>query len=172
MRALVVGTCSFLAALVAARRRPRTQRASKRPARLAVRPPEPAVRRVGLGAALLTLVAGSACAPPLPTALTIRFHYSHFEPDLVRVRAGVPVTITLRNDDPIDHEWIVGPPAIHAVHRRGTEAVHERRPTEVSVPALSSRVTRLTFSRAGDLAYSCHLPGHEEYGMVGTLHIS
>ena len=130
------------------------------------------MRRVGLGAALLTLVAGSACAPPLPTALTIRFHYSHFEPDLVRVRAGVPVTITLRNDDPIDHEWIVGPPALHEAHRHGTETVHESRPTEVSVPALSSRVTRITFSQAGHLASICHLPGHEEYGMLGSLHIS
>ena len=87
------------------------------------------------------------------------------------VRAGVPVTITLRNDDPIDHEWIVAPPAIHEAHRHGTEIVHESRRTEVSVPALSSRVTRITFSRAGDLAYSCHLHGHEAYGMVGTLHI-
>ena len=88
------------------------------------------------------------------------------------VRAGVPVTITLRNDDPIDHEWIVGSPSIHERHRHGTEAVHESRPTEVSMPALSSRVTRITFSQPGDLAYICHLPGHEEYGMAGSVHIS
>ena len=38
--------------------------------------------------------------------------------------AGVPVTIVLRNDDPIDHEWIVGDAAVHERHRTGTEPVH------------------------------------------------
>jgi len=123
---------------------------------------------ISAGAALLVLVAGSACTPVTPTDVTIRFHYSHFAPSMVQVRAGVPVTITLRNDDPIDHEWIVGSPAVHEVHRHGTEAVHDSRPTEVTVPALSSRVTTIVFS-AGQEAYICHLPGHEEYGMTGTL---
>ncbi len=120
-------------------------------------------------AALLLLPLGSACAPaPGASDVIIRFHYSHFTPDVVRVRAGVPVTITLRNDDPIDHEWIVGSNAVHEVHRHGTEAVHEGRATEVTVPALTSRVTTVVFP-AGQEAYICHLPGHEEYGMSGTL---
>jgi uncharacterized cupredoxin-like copper-binding protein len=121
-------------------------------------------------AALLTLVVGSACAAaPPPTDVTIRFHYSHFEPSTVLVRSGVPVTITLRNDDPIDHEWIVGPAAVHEVHRLGSEAVHDWRPSEVTVPALSSRVTTLTFDAVGQQEFICHLPGHEEYGMRGVL---
>jgi uncharacterized cupredoxin-like copper-binding protein len=77
------------------------------------------------------------------------------------------VTITLRNDDPIDHEWIIGRPEIHEVHRHGTESVHAERPTEVTVPALSTRVTTISFDEPGGLAYVCHLPGHEEYGMSG-----
>jgi uncharacterized cupredoxin-like copper-binding protein len=118
--------------------------------------------------ALLTVLVGGACAPSAPTDVTVRFHYSHFEPSALRVRAGVPVTILLRNDDPIDHEWIVGPAAVHEVHRHGTEAVHDQRPTEVTVPALSSRVTTIVFP-AGQEQYICHLPGHEEYGMSGML---
>ena len=50
------------------------------------------------------------------------------------VPAGVPVTFVLRNDDPIDHEWIVGDAAVHERHRTGTEPVHASRPTEVSDP--------------------------------------
>src|SRR5919197_4895779 len=119
-------------------------------------------------AALLALVVGSACFPATPTEVEVRFHYSHFEPAQLRVKAGVPVTITLRNDDPIDHEWIVGSAAVHEVHRHGTEAVHDSRPTEVTVPALSSRVTTVVFP-TGQQAYVCHLPGHEEYGMTGQL---
>jgi uncharacterized cupredoxin-like copper-binding protein len=41
----------------------------------------------------------------------------------------------------------------------------------VTVPALSTRVTTLTFREAGDYQYICHLPGHEEYGMVGVVHV-
>ena len=118
---------------------------------------------------VLVGLVSTSCAPAPADAVTIRFHYSHFEPGSVSVRAGTRVTITLRNDDPIDHEWIVGPSAIHDIHRHGTEAVHAGRPTEVSVPALSTRVTTITFDDPGRYAYICHLPGHEEYGMIGEL---
>jgi uncharacterized cupredoxin-like copper-binding protein len=49
--------------------------------------------------------------------------------------------------------------------------VHATRPTEVTVPALSTRTTTLTFAEPGDYAYICHLPGHEAYGMHGTVHV-
>jgi uncharacterized cupredoxin-like copper-binding protein len=103
--------------------------------------------------------------------VTIRFHYSHFVPAQVRVRAGVPVTITLRNDDPIDHEWIVGTADVHARHRTGTEPVHASRPSEVSIPAHATRTTVVTFAEAGVLQMVCHLPGHEQYGMVGIVRV-
>jgi len=127
------------------------------------------MNRLLLVGALLVMLTSSCAPSDDPTHVTIRFHYSHFEPDFVTVRAGVPVTITLRNDDPIDHEWIVGSPTVHEMHRHGTEAVHSQVPSEVSVPALSTKVTTLTFDVRGDLVYTCHLPGHEEYGMTGVL---
>jgi uncharacterized cupredoxin-like copper-binding protein len=120
-------------------------------------------------AALLAATLG--CAAPQPPGVTIRFRYSRFVPDVLTVPVGVPVTFTLRNEDPIDHEWIVGTPEVHAVHRLGTEPVHEGRPTEVTVPALATRVTTITFERPGEYAYICHLPGHEAYGMRGTLRV-
>jgi uncharacterized cupredoxin-like copper-binding protein len=75
----------------------------------------------------------------------------------------------LRNDDPIDHEWILGDAAVHERHRTGTEPVHASRPTEVSIPAGTSRTTTIRFEKPGTYLYICHLPGHEAYGMVGTL---
>jgi len=129
------------------------------------------VNRLVLVGALLAVLTISGAPGADPARLTIRFHYSHFEPDVVTVPAGVPVTITLSNDDLIDHEWIVGPPAVHEIHRHGTEAVHNERPTEVSVPALSTKVTTITFDARAELAYTCHLPGHEEYGMTGILRV-
>jgi uncharacterized cupredoxin-like copper-binding protein len=104
-----------------------------------------------------------------PAGGEIGIHYSRFERERLVVPAGVPVTIVLRNDDPIDHEWIVGDAASHQRHRTGTEPVHGARPNEVSVPAGTTRTTTVTFRSPGTYLYICHLPGHEAYGMVGTL---
>jgi len=116
-------------------------------------------------------VFGIGCGNSPSTHATIAIRYSQFVTEAITVPVGVPVTITLRNDDPIDHEWIVGPPEVHERHRTGTEAVHDEVPTEVTIPALSARETTLTFERAGEYAFICHLPGHEAYGMVGRLRV-
>ncbi len=121
-------------------------------------------------AAIATLVV-SVCGDGTSASATVAIHYSRFTPQVITLQAGVPVTITLRNDDPIEHEWIVGPPEVQERHRTGTEPVHEEVRTEVTVPAFSTRVTTLTFEQAAEYAYICHLPGHEAYGMVGTLRI-
>ena len=136
--------------------------------------------RLAIGAGLLGLVlvvtaaalvfAGRGGTPPV-TDVEIVIHYSKFEPSEITVPVGVPVTITLRNDDPIDHEWIVGDEAVHAIHRVGTEPLHPDRPTEVVIPALSSQTTVITFESTGSLRFICHLPLHEQYGMVGTVKI-
>lgn len=105
-------------------------------------------------------------------ATTIVIRYSGFEPATMTAKTGVPVTITLRNDDPIAHEWMVGDDAMHGRHRTGTEALHDQIPTEVTVPAFSSRTTTITFDEPGEYLYICHLPGHEAYGMVGVLKVT
>ena len=118
---------------------------------------------------LLTSACGSGANATAEAAIAI--HFSHFSPEDVTVPAGVPVTITLRNDDPIEHEWIVGPPDVHERHRTGTEPYHDEVPTELTIPALDSRITTITFERPGEYLYICHLPGHEAYGMVGRMHV-
>jgi len=107
-----------------------------------------------------------------PLRVEITIHFSHYAPAAFRVPAGRPVEIVLRNTDPIDHEWIVGDAALHARHRTGTEPYHASRPTEVTIPALSTITTVVTFASPGSLQYICHLPGHEAYGMVGTVTIT
>jgi plastocyanin len=128
------------------------------------------------GLLLLAALASLAMACARPSAadstLTVTIHHSRFSPDSIDVPVGVPVTITLRNTDPIEHEWIVGDDEVHERHRTGTEPYHDKVPTEVTIPALSTRVTTITFQQPGDLLYICHLPGHEAYGMVGTVHVS
>jgi uncharacterized cupredoxin-like copper-binding protein len=136
----------------------------RRPGRLAL------VGGIALSLGLAGIAAAWTHAPGLlPVTATIGIHYSHYDRSLITVPAGVAVTIVLRNDDPIDHEWIVGDAAVHERHRTGTEPVHGSRPTEVTIPAGTSRATTIRFDTPGTYLYICHLPGHEAYGMVGTL---
>jgi uncharacterized cupredoxin-like copper-binding protein len=135
--------------------------------------------RLAIGAGLLAIVVVSGAVAValagrgqgLATSIEIEIHYSTFKPSEIAVPVGVPITITLRNDDPIDHEWIVGDEAVHAVHRVDTEPLHPDRPTEVVIPALTSRTTVVTFDQTGSLQFICHLPDHERYGMKGTVTI-
>jgi uncharacterized cupredoxin-like copper-binding protein len=136
----------------------------RRPGRLAL------VGGISLALGIAGIAAAWVQAPVAgPVGADIGIRYSHFERNRVTVRAGVPVTFMLRNGDPIDHEWIVGDAAVHERHRNGTEPVHASRPTEVSISAGTTRTTTVTFELPGTYLFICHLPGHEAYGMVGTV---
>ena len=121
--------------------------------------------------AIAVVLLAIGCGGEPATEPTIAIHYSEFTPAVLEVPVGRPVTFTLRNDDPIAHEWIVGTPDVHDIHRVGTEPFHDERPTEVTIPPLSTLETTVTFAKPGDYAYICHLPGHEAYGMAGTLRV-
>jgi uncharacterized cupredoxin-like copper-binding protein len=125
-------------------------------------------RRLAAAAAILVVAAVAGCAPG-PMTVTLTIHHSAFDLTEIRVPAGVPVTFVLVNEDPIDHEWLVGDEAFHEGHRTGTHATHGEVPTEVTIPALETATTTITFEEPGTLAYICHLPAHEAYGMVGRL---
>ena len=130
---------------------------------------------VALGAmlALVVFVAAAAASELVsgPVTVDIRIHHSRYEPSMLTLPVGRPVRFVFHNEDPIEHEWIVGDAQVHEVHRTGTEQHHAERPTEVSIPALGTVTTTVTFSASAALTYICHLPGHEAYGMVGTLEI-
>jgi uncharacterized cupredoxin-like copper-binding protein len=128
---------------------------------------------LGLAAALgAAVIAGAVGRSDQPIVIDITIHYSHYEPAAISVPAGRPVTFVIHNTDPIGHEWIVGDAALHERHRTGTEPVHNARPTEVSINPLSERRTTVTFATPGTLTFVCHLPGHEAYGMTGTLTVA
>jgi plastocyanin len=126
-------------------------------------------RPLSLVVATLLVAASAAAGCAGPTTVTITIRHSAFDLTAVSVPAGVPVTFVLVNEDPIDHEWLVGDADFHDGHRTGTHGSHGEVPTEVTIPALETARTTITFDEPGSLAYICHLPQHEAYGMVGTL---
>ena len=87
------------------------------------------------------------------------------------MREGTLVRFVIRNDDPIRHEFVLGPPEVHARHAAGTEALHPPVPGEVSLDPGETAETIYVFDAPGHLEYMCHLPGHAQYGMRGTVHV-
>ncbi len=124
-----------------------------------------------LAAASLVLLVAACGGGASASNRTIAVRYSQFEPGVITVPQGVSITFTLRNDDPIEHEWIVGRQDVHERHRTGTEPFHAEISSEVTIPALATRETTLTFPEPGEYAFICHLPGHEAYGMVGVVKV-
>jgi uncharacterized cupredoxin-like copper-binding protein len=136
-------------------------------------------RRAAALAGLLTLLVGAsaasggAAARPTDGTIDVTIHYSRFEPETIAVRPGERVRFVIQNNDPIDHEFILGDERVQLAHEEGTEAHHPPRPGEVSVPAGATVVTTVTFpTTAGDLIFGCHLPGHYGFGMRGTVTIA
>ena len=134
--------------------------------------------RAAAAAVALTLLVGAAAATRGAAAratdgeVRIQIHYSTFEPAELAVEPGETVRFVIVNTDPIDHEFILGDAEVQRVHEEGTEAHHPPRPGEVSVPARETVVTTYTFPKiSGALIFGCHLPGHYDFGMRGTVTI-
>lgn len=123
-------------------------------------------------ALLLVAVLAAGCRVDGAQRVEITIHYSTFEQMQISVPRGVPITFVLINEDPIDHEWLIGDAAFHERHRTGTETQHGARPNEVSLPPLGTVETTLTFTEPGTIQFICHVPRHEAYGMVGTLTVT
>ena len=139
-------------------------------------------RRLAASLLLLGMLGGSACSAagadgddvlgPGTVSVELRLHHSRFEPDAIRVRAGTEVRFVVVNDDPINHELIIGDDDVHRRHEDGTEPFHPPRPGEVSVGPNATAETTFVFAEPGRVEYACHLPGHYAYGMRGTVIVS
>ena len=132
--------------------------------------------RAAAAAVALALLVGAvatsrgAAARANAGTIDMTIHFSRFEPGEIAVAPGETVRFVIRNTDPIDHEFILGDGRVQLVHEEGTEAHHDPRPGEVSVPAGETVVTTYTFPKiAGALIFGCHLPGHYDFGMLGTV---
>jgi uncharacterized cupredoxin-like copper-binding protein len=136
--------------------------------------------RAAIALAVCAIMAGAAYGSATGSdvrTIEIGINHSRFRPNNVAVEPGEPVRFVIRNDDPIDHEFIVGDEAVQRRHETGTEPHHGSIPTEISVPAGQVVTTTIEFSTdtgldlSKPLLFGCHLPGHYDFGMKGEIRI-
>jgi uncharacterized cupredoxin-like copper-binding protein len=106
---------------------------------------------------------------PGPATVRLVVHNSHFTPSTVHVRPHTDVTFEIANHDFINHEFIIGGPAVHARHEGGHEAWHPPVPGEVSIAPHTTGATTYSFHAPGKVLFACHLPGHFAFGMKGYV---
>jgi uncharacterized cupredoxin-like copper-binding protein len=122
------------------------------------------------GALLIVALVGWARADEGPRTVDVTIHFSRFSVSSIPVSTGETVRFVIRNEDPIDHEFIVGDRYVQLVHENGTEPSHGPKPGEVTVPAGATAETTYTFpATPAHIEFACHLPGHYAYGMHGLF---
>jgi len=119
-------------------------------------------------------ITGDEAPPPAllgPGDVTVRVGIEHslYDVDEIHVVEGTRVRFVIDNGDPIGHELITGPPAIHVQHANGTHPQHASIPGEVSVGGGDLAITTFEFDDVGEFEFACHLPRHYEYGMHGIV---
>jgi uncharacterized cupredoxin-like copper-binding protein len=132
------------------------------------------LRAAAAGVALSALaLAAAACAPAGAADRTVEvtIRHSRFVPADFTFTEGSTVRFVVRNTDPIDHEFLIGDQAAQDAHEYGTEPSHGARPGEISISAGTSSETTFTFGQVGTLLVGCHLPGHWDYGMRGSIEV-
>jgi uncharacterized cupredoxin-like copper-binding protein len=136
-------------------------------------------RRTGVAAAVAVLLSAAALAataaasPPPVRTVDVDIRFSSFDLASLQIAPGETVRFVVTNEDPIDHEFLVGDAFMQRIHENGTEPAHGARPGEISVPAGETVETTYTFPDRLDPGweFACHLPGHYAYGMHGPITI-
>ena len=144
------------------------------------------VRRLTLLSAALILLAacGGATAPTAGRAATtanVSATEFSFAPQNITARLGQPITIVLKNDGQLEHDWTVmqleaedvrtSPEAEGGGHAAG--GLNTATMPEVHVAAGVGQTASLTFTpkEAGSYEFICTVAGHKEAGMRGTLRV-
>ena len=122
------------------------------------------------GALLVAALVGWARADEGGRTVDITIHFSRFSVSSIPVEPGETVRFVVHNEDPINHEFIVGDRYVQLVHEIGTEPSHGAKPGEITIPAGTTAETTYTFPATPEhIEFACHLPGHYAYGMHGLF---
>lgn len=97
-----------------------------------------------------------------------------FDPALIEVDPGDVVTFVVRNEGRTEHEFVLGDADYQTMHEeemRGSDGHSEGTENAVTVAPGSTATLTWRFSETGDVLYGCHVAGHYDGGMVGTVEV-
>lgn len=123
---------------------------------------------------LACLFAFAGCSSPEPAArrtVEIHMRYSKYLPATLNVAAGTTIDFVVVNDDPIEHEFIIGTLTEQQTHEKGSVDDPHTGPGEAAIAPDATVRLSYTFAKAGTLLYACHRPGHYAYGMKGSISV-
>ena len=97
-----------------------------------------------------------------------------FDPSSVSVRQGDVVRFVVTNKGKAPHEFVIGDEAYQEEHAQAMEhgghgGADLGNVVEVA-PGSKDEVT-WRFTAPGEVLFACHVQGHYEGGMVGTIHV-
>ena len=95
-----------------------------------------------------------------------------FSPEEVTVERGDVVLFVVENTGKLPHELTIGDEAEqqrHAEEMSDPGMTAHDHPFSVLVAPGETKEIAWEFGEAGDFLYGCHVPGHYEAGMVGTI---
>jgi uncharacterized cupredoxin-like copper-binding protein len=106
---------------------------------------------------------------------TISFTMSdamRFTPDRIEVRQGETVTLAIRNEGKLLHEFVIGTRQVldaHAALMVKFPTMEHSEPYMAHVPPGQTGQIVWTFNRAGEFDFACLIAGHYQAGMVGKV---
>ena len=94
-----------------------------------------------------------------------------FEPESMSIKAGEPITFTVKNAGVIVHEFFVGTEAEQADHaaEMAMSGMSHGHHNALSLEPGETGSLTMTFAEAGSLLVGCHEAGHYEAGMQGVI---
>jgi uncharacterized cupredoxin-like copper-binding protein len=105
-------------------------------------------------------VAGTASSPRL--VRIVATPQLRFVPETVVVQQGETITFEVTTMGPVVHEFMVGPAGAVAADRAGTPEIDD-------IGMMQTKSLTYTFDGPGPYAFACHVSGHYEAGMQGTI---
>ena len=101
-----------------------------------------------------------------------------FDPPMVEVKAGETITFKITNTATSLHEFFIGDKKAHEAHEKEMAGKPD---AELKMPDTEARLfvepgetkeLTWTFPSKAEVPFACHMPGHYEGGMEGTITVA
>jgi uncharacterized cupredoxin-like copper-binding protein len=140
---------------------------------------KPLVHAIAAAALLFAACAGNdtgESGPAQPGVRTVRIETLDsltFNPASVAVSSGETVRFVVTNSGVGHHEFVLGDHEVQEMHEgQMGEGGHMGALAALDLPSGQTKEATVTFEDPGEILYGCHIEGHYDAGMVGTVTVT